>query len=132
MTRIRTSQIALAFGLLSILSVPQFATASIWSIQADCGDGDWTVEVQLDGFGALDASCVDGTRTHVEVDVGDLSVTHGSIEATSASGVTCDHAAIGDAKFKLECAHKSEDGDGFELEEEVEVEVEVEEDEGDD
>ena len=131
MTRIRTAQIALGFGLLSILCVPQLALASIWSVQADCGDGDWTVEVQLDGFGALDASCVDGARTHVEVDVGDLSVTHGSIEATSASGATCDHAAIGDAKFKLECAHKAEDGDGFELEEEVEVEVEVEEDEGD-
>jgi hypothetical protein len=58
-------------------------------------------------------------------------VTHGSIEATSSSGATCDIAAVGDSKFKLECAHKAEDGDGFELEEEVEVEVEVEEDQGD-
>ena len=89
------------------------------------------MEVQLAGFGVLDASCVDGAKTNVEVDVGDLIVTHGSIEATSSSGATCDTAAVGDSKFKLECAHKAEDGDGFELEEEVEVEVEVEEDEGD-
>ena len=131
MTMIRSTRIGRGFGLLSILFVPQFAAASIWSIQTDCGDGDWTVEVQLAGFGALDASCVDGAKTHVEVDVGDLIVTHGSIEATSSSGATCDIAAVGDSKFKLECAHKAEDGDGFELEEEVEVEVEVEEDEGD-
>jgi hypothetical protein len=126
---IRNTRIGRSFGLLSILFVPQFAAASIWSIQTDCGDGDWAVEVQLAGFGALDASCVDGAKTHVEVDVGDLIVTHGSIEATSASGVTCNNAAAGDSKFKLECAHKAEDADGFELEEEVEVEVEVEEDE---
>jgi hypothetical protein len=132
MTMIRSTRIVRGFGLLSILFVPQLALASIWSVQADCGDGDWAVEVQLDGFGALDASCVDGAKTGVEVDVGDLSVTQVSIEATSASGVTCDHAAVGDAKFKLECAHKAEDADGFELEEEVEVEVEVEEDGGDD
>ena len=132
MTMIRSTRIARDFGLLSILFVPQLAPASIWSVQADCGDGDWTVEVQLAGFGTLDASCVDGAKTHVEVDVGDLIVTHGSIEVTSSSGATCDSAAVGDSKFKLECAHKAEDGDGFELEEEVEVEVEVEEDEGDD
>lgn len=131
MTMIRSTRIVWGFGLLSILFVPQLAAASIWSVRADCGDGDWTVEVELAGFGALDASCVDGAKTHVEVDVGDLIVTHGSIEATSSSGVTCNNAAVGDSKFKLECAHKAEDGDGFELEEEVEVEVEVEEDEGD-
>lgn len=131
MTMIRSTRIVRGFGLLSILFVPQLATASIWSVRADCGDGDWTVEVQLAGFGALDASCVDGAKTHVEVDVGDLIVTHGSIEATSSSGATCDSATVGDSKFKLECAHKAEDGDGFELEEEVEVEVEVEEDEED-
>jgi hypothetical protein len=129
---IRSTRTVWGFGLLSILFVPQLAPASIWSVQADCGDGDWTVEVQLDGYGTLDASCVDGAKTHVEVDVGDLIVTHAIIEATSASGATCDHAAVGDSKFKLECAYKAEDGDGFELEEEVEVEVEVEEDEGDD
>ena len=132
MTMIRSTRIVWGFGLLSILFVPQLAAASIWSIQAECEDGDWTVEVQLAGFGALDASCVDGDKTHVEVDVGDLIVTHGSIEVTSSSGAMCDSAAVGDSKFKLECAHKAEDADGFELEEEVEVEVEVEEDEGDD
>ena len=131
MTVIRSTQIVRGFALLSILFVPQLALASIWSVEADCGDGDWAVEVQLAGFGALDASCVDGAKTHVEVDVGDLIVTHGSIEATSSSGVMCDIAAVGDSKFKLECAHKAEDGDGFELEEEIEVEVEVEEDEED-
>ncbi len=131
MTRIGSKRIARGFGLLSLLFAPQLAAASIWSVQADCGDGDWTVEVQLAGFGALDASCVDGAEAHVEVDVGDLVVTQGSIEATSSSGATCRSAAFGDSKFKLECAHKSEDGDGFELEEEVEVEVEAEEDEGD-
>jgi hypothetical protein len=114
-----------------MLLVPQLATAAIWSVEADCGDGDWTVEVQLEGFGTADASCVDGAKTHIEVDVGDLSVTHVGIEATSASGATCDHSAVGDSKLKLECAFKTEDGDGFELEEEVEVEVEVEEDEAD-
>jgi hypothetical protein len=128
---ISNTRIVRGFGLLSILFVPQLAAASIWSVRADCGDGDWTVEVELAGFGVLDASCVDGAKTHVEVDVGDLIVTHGSIEATSSSGATCDNAAVGDSKFKLECAHKVEYGDGFELEEEVEVEVEVEEDEGD-
>jgi len=132
MTMIRSKRIVWSFGLLSILFVPQLAVASIWSIRADCGDGDWTVEVQLEGFGNFDASCVDGTETHIEVDVGDLSVTHASIEATSASGATCDHTAVGDSKFKLECAYKTENGDGFELEEELEVEVENEEDEGDD
>jgi len=132
MTMIRSAQIVRGFGLLSILFVPQLAPASVWSVRADCGDGDWTVEVQLAGFGALDASCVDGAKTDIEVDVGDLIVTHSSIEATSASGATCDNAAVGDSKLKLECAHKAEDGEGFELEEEVEVEVEVEEDEGDD
>jgi len=132
MTMIRSTQIVRGFGLLAILFVPQLAPASIWSVQADCGDGDWTVEVQLEGFGTLDASCVDGSKTQVEVDMGDLIVTHVSIEATSASGATCDHAGVGDSGFKLECAHKVEDGDGFELEEEVEVEVEVEEDGGDD
>ena len=129
MTMICSTRIVRAFGLLSILCVPQLAAASIWSVRADCGDGDWTVEVQLAGFGVLDASCVDGAKTNLEVDVGDLIVTHGSIEATSSSGATCDNADVGDSKFKLECAHKAEDGDGFELEEEVEVEVEVEEDE---
>jgi hypothetical protein len=129
---IRSAQIVLGLGLLSILFVPQLAPASIWSVRADCGDGDWTVEVQLAGFGALDASCVDGAKTHIEVDVGDLIVTHSSIEATSSSGATCDNTAVGDAKLKLECAHKAEDSEGFELEEEVEVEIEVEEDEGDD
>jgi hypothetical protein len=128
---ISSTRIVRGFGLLSILFVPQLAAASIWSVRADCGDGDWTVEVELAGFGVLDASCVDGAKTHIEVDVGDLIVTHGSIEATSSSGATCDNAAVGDSKFKLECAHKVEYGDGFELEEEVEVEVEVEEDEGD-
>jgi len=132
MAMIRSTQIVWSFGLLSILFVSQLAKASVWSIQADCGDGDWTVEVQLEGFGSFDASCVDGAKTQIEVDVGDLSVTHGSIEATSASGATCDHTAVGDSKFKLECAYKAEDGDGFELEEEVEVEVEVEADEEDD
>jgi hypothetical protein len=131
MKMISSTRIVRGFGLLSILFVPQLAAASIWSVRADCGDGDWTVEVELAGFGVLDASCVDGAKTHVEVDVGDLIVTHGSIEATSSSGATCDNAAVGDSKFKLECAHKVEYGDGFELEEEVEVEVEVEEDEGD-
>jgi len=128
---ISSTRILRGFGLLSILFVPQLAAASIWSVRADCGDGDWTVEVELAGFGVLDASCVDGAKTHVEVDVGDLIVTHGSIGVTSSSGATCDNAAVGDSKFKLECAHKAEYGDGFELEEEVEVEVEVEEDEGD-
>jgi len=132
MKMISSTRIVRGFGLLSILFVPQLAAASIWSVRADCGDGDWTVEVELAGFGVLDASCVDGAKTYVEVDVGDLIVTHGSIEATSSSGATCDNAAVGDSKFKLECAHKTEYGDGFELEEEVEVEVEVEEDEGDD
>jgi hypothetical protein len=131
MKMISSTRIVRGFGLLSILFVPQLAAASIWSVRADCGDGDWTVEVELAGFGVLDASCVDGAKTHIEVDVGDLIVTHGSIEATSSSGATCDNAAVGDSKFKLECAHKVEYGDGFELEEEVEVEVEVEEDEGD-
>ncbi len=129
MTKICSTRMARAFGLLSILLAPQLAVASIWSVRADCGDGDWTVEVQLAGFGALDASCVDGAESHVAVDVGDLTVTHGSIEATSASGMTCNSTAVGDSKFELECAQKAEDGDGFELEEEVEVEVEVEEDE---
>jgi hypothetical protein len=132
MTMIRRTRIVRGFGLLSILFVPQLAPASIWSVRADCGDGDWTVEVQLADFGALDASCVDDAKTRVEVDVGDLIVSHVSIEATSASGATCDHAAIGESKIKLECAHKAEDGDGFELEEELEVEVEVEDDGGDD
>ena len=131
MTMIRSTPIVRVFALLSILFVPQLVGASIWSIQTDCGDGDWTVEVQLAGFGGLDASCVDGAKTLVEVDVGDLIVTHGSVDAMSSSGVTCNTAAVGDSKFKLECAHKSEDGDGSELEEEVEVEVEVEEDERD-
>ena len=131
MKMISSTRIVRGFGLLSILFVPQLAAASIWSVRADCGDGDWTVEVELAGFGVLDASCVDGAKTHIEVDVGDLIVTHGSIEATSSSGATCDNAAVGDSKLKLECAHKAENGDGFELEEEVEVEVEVEEDEGD-
>ena len=131
MTTIHTTWSVRSFGLLAILFVPQFATAAVWSVQADCGDGDWAVTVQLEGFGTADASCVDGAETHIEVDVGDFRVTHGSIEATSASGATCDHSAVGDSKFKLECAYKTENGDGFELEEEVEVEVEVAEDEGD-
>ena len=71
MTMIRTTWIVRGFGLLSILFVPQLALASIWSVEADCGDGDWTVEVQLAGFGALDASCVDGAKTHVEVEEGE-------------------------------------------------------------
>lgn len=131
MNRIRNTRIVRGLGLLSILFAPQLAAASIWSVRTDCGDGDWTVEIQLAGYGALDASCVDGAKTHVEVDVGNLIVTHGSIEATSSSGATCDIAVVGDSKFKLECTHKVEGGDGFELEEEIEVEVEVEEDERD-
>ena len=132
MTMIHSTWIVRSFGFLAILFVPQLATASIWSVQSDCGDGDWTVEVQLEGFGSLDASCVDGAETHIEVDVGDLIVNHGSIEAMSASGATCDHTAVGDSKFKLECAYKTDDSNGFELEEELEVEVEIEGDEGDD
>ena len=126
MTMVRSSLIVRGLGLLSILFVPQLAAASIWSVKAECGDGDWTVEVQLAGFGAVDASCVDDSKTNVLVDVGDLVVTDGSIAATSSFGAMCDVVAGGDSKFKLECAHKAEDRNGFELEEEVEVEVEME------
>ncbi|MBW2424211.1 MAG: hypothetical protein JRG86_08180 [Deltaproteobacteria bacterium] len=119
-------------GFASTWFVAQSAAAAVWSIKTDCEEGDWTVEIELAGFGTLDASCVDGTKKRLSVDVGDLGVTSTGITATSASGTICDATSAGEPRFKLECGEKSEDIDGFELEEEIEVELELEQEEEDD
>jgi len=113
-------------GIASTWLVAQSAAAAVWSIDADCEEGDWTVAIELVGFGNLDASCVDGTKTQLGVDVGSLSVTEVSITATSARGTMCDATSGGEPRFKLECSDKREDVAGFELEEELEVELELE------
>jgi hypothetical protein len=113
-------------GFASTWLVAQSATAALWSINADCEEGDWSVEIELVGFGTLDASCVDGIKTQLSVDVGELGVTNASVAATSASGTMCDATSRGEPRFKLECGDKREDIAGFELEEEIEVELEVE------
>jgi hypothetical protein len=126
---LRNSLLLLVLGLFASVVVPKIATAAIWSVKADCKNGDWTVSVDLAGVGPVDASCIDGTETHFPVDVGDLIVTGGSIAATSSGGTMCDLPRGSDFKFTLECASKTEDSAGFELEEKVEVEVELEEEE---
>jgi hypothetical protein len=123
MSRVRTVWIV---GFVSTWLGAQSATAALWSIKADCEEGDWSVEIELAGFGALDASCLDGTKTELSVDVGELGVTNASVAATSTSGTMCDGATRGEPRFKLECSQKTEDAAGFELEEELEVEMELE------
>ena len=102
--------------------------ASIWSIRADCGDGNWTVEVHLADLGAFDASCVDGKETHNEVELGNQIVGDGSVEATSSSNATCGTTGVRDSIFKLECAHETVYSDGFDTE--ADVDGEIEEDDG--
>jgi hypothetical protein len=123
---LRSSLLLLAVGFFAGSVVPQAASAEIWSIKADCKEGDWTVSVDL-GSGPIDASCLGGAET--KFDVGDVVVTGGSISAMSATGTMCALPMGSDFKFTLECAAKLEDSLGNELEEKVEVEVELEEEE---
>ena len=82
---------------------------------------------ELAGFGSIDASCVDGRETRAIVDVGDLLVTGGSIEATSSAGAICDLPSGHGSKFSVECESESDDPAALEPKAEVEVEVELEE-----
>ena len=122
---LRNSLILLALGLF----VPQIATAAVWSVKADCKEGDWTVDVIL-GDLMIDASCSDGMEYDENFNVDGL-VTEGSIAATSSGQTMCDLRLGSDVKSTLECATKSEDSTGLEFEEKVEVEVELEEEEED-
>ena len=116
----------IALGLGSVLVVAGEAAAAVWSVQADCKRGDWSVEVTLTGFGAVDASCIAGKQTRLLVDVGEVAVEGGSIAATSSAGTLCDLAPSRDWKFGIECERESESFEGFEWQEELEVEVERE------
>jgi hypothetical protein len=113
-------------GLLMGFTIPAIASADTWSIQSDCEEGDWSVTVTLDGLGAVDASCLDGTKTEHTFDTDALVVTGTAIEATSALGTHCRLPSSGDSKIVLECSSKSENSPGLETEDELEVEIEWE------
>ena len=123
---LRSSLLLLATGWFASLAAPQIATAAIWSVEADCRRGDWTLGVELTGFGTVDASCIHGVQSRVAVDVGELTVTGGAIKASSVR-TACELPTGSGSKFSLECEGRSEDSSGFELDEAVEIEVELEE-----
>jgi hypothetical protein len=115
--------LALATGLLAARPTP----AALWSIEADCAHGDWWVEVELTGFGVVDASCEDGGDTRRSIEVGPQPASGGRITAISSRGTVCEGPDVRDTKLELQCGSETEDPDGFEVEEELEVEVELEE-----
>lgn len=123
---LRSALLLLSLGL-SVLSTSRAAPAAIWSVEADCKRGDWSVDVDLDGFGTVDASCRDGQEVRLSVDVGERTVAGGRVAAISALGTACEGPHASDAKFMLKCGSETEDETGFEVEEELEVEVELEE-----
>jgi hypothetical protein len=129
---LRSALLCLVLGLLAAASAPELAAAALWSVKADCNAGDWTVDVELEGFGLLDASCDEDGESRLLVDVGDTVVTGGGIAATSSLGTSCDLPLASDSKLVLKCGSETEDASRSELEEELEVEVELEDDAAED
>ena len=124
---LRSALSLLSLGLVSGLLAPQAATAATWSIEADCQRGDWWVDVELAGFGPIDASCDDGGETRLSIDVGVPRPTRARIAAISSLGTVCEGPETNGTKLTLKCGSEIEDATGFEVEEELEVEVELEE-----
>jgi hypothetical protein len=122
----RNTLVLLSLGVVSGLLLSRAASAAIWSMEADCARGDWSVEVTLDGFAMVDASCAERSKTRLWVDVADQIVTGGSIAAISSRGTVCEGPETSDSKFTLKCGIEMEDASGSEIEEELEVEVERE------
>jgi len=113
-------------GFVATALIAQSAAAAVWSIESDCEEGDWSVVVSIAGLAAIDASCVDGGKAKLWVDVGDEGPSAALVEATSISGASCSGFTGEDPRLKLSCGQKVEDVDGFELEEELELEMELE------
>ena len=126
-TMLRSSRLLVLLGLATALVVSRPAPAAVWSIEADCRRGDWSVDVELAGFGLVDASCRDGRETRLSVDVGEQNVTGGQVAAISSLGTLCESAEASAVKLALKCGDETEDATGFEVEEELEVEVELSE-----